>query len=289
VPSTLTEPVDPDLDPYYVNFSWGDGSSSSWIGPFLYGETAYVNHIWDDVGFYDVKVQAKDIYEVISGWSEIITIEIWNNEPDEPPESPDGPFEGDVGEDLTYSTSMDEPDNDMVQYGWDWGDGSPIEWTSFYPSGQTVETSHVWTKEGYYLIRVMGKDLYNASSEWSQPHVVYISEVDDPVLRIEDITGGLGLIQAVIENIGDGDATNVNWSISVKGGIIGGIDVSAGGIIETSEPRSEELVNTDAEIRGLGLVDIAVSAECNEGSSDEKTAEGIVLGKLVFVLGFTLI
>ena len=43
------------------------------------------------------------------------------------------------------------------------------EWTSLYNSGETVETSHSWSEEGTYEIRVKAQDEYGAESDWSDP------------------------------------------------------------------------------------------------------------------------
>ena len=43
-------------------------------------------------------------------------------------------------------------------------------------------------------------------------------------LEIGDIKGGIGRIKADIKNVGDGDVSDVEWSIIVTGGFFDGIN-----------------------------------------------------------------
>jgi hypothetical protein len=106
-----------------------------------------------------------------------------------------------------------------------------------------------------------------------------------PILEIGEITGGLGKANAVISNVGDTAANDVNWSISVTGGIIGRIDVLTEDSIASLGVGEDFAVSTDSFIFGLGSLYIVVTANCLEAipTSVEKTAEGIVF--IVFVTG----
>ena len=61
--------TDPDDDDIYYKFSWGDGSESSWIGPFASGTEVQETHKWSRRGTYSVKVKAKDINGKEGPWS----------------------------------------------------------------------------------------------------------------------------------------------------------------------------------------------------------------------------
>jgi hypothetical protein len=106
-----------------------------------------------------------------------------------------------------------------------------------------------------------------------------------PVLEIGEITGGIGKVDAVISNVGDTDANDVNWSISVTGGILGRIDVLTEDSIASLGVDEDFTISTDSFIFGLGALYIVVTANCLEAipASVEKTAEGIVF--IVFVTG----
>lgn len=89
------------------------------------------------------------------------------------PSRPSGPTSGKVGNSYKYSTVAHDSDGNKVKYGWDWdGDKKVDEWTNFYDSGKTIETSHSWDEKGEYEIRVKAKDEHGVESEWSDPLVV---------------------------------------------------------------------------------------------------------------------
>lgn len=70
--STVT--TDPQGDDVYYEFDWGDGTNSSWIGPYTSGEKINVKHSWADQKTYQIRVKAKDTQGHISGWSEEMNI-----------------------------------------------------------------------------------------------------------------------------------------------------------------------------------------------------------------------
>ena len=69
-----TNTTDPNGDLLYYKWNWGDGSSSGWIGPYGSGILATATHKWTHAGTYLVKVKAKDVYGIESGWSQSLTV-----------------------------------------------------------------------------------------------------------------------------------------------------------------------------------------------------------------------
>ena len=70
-----TAAIDPDDDQLYYKWSWGDGSSSDWLGPFDSATTATASHSYSDVANYGLSVKVKDEYGQESDYSE----ELWVN------------------------------------------------------------------------------------------------------------------------------------------------------------------------------------------------------------------
>jgi hypothetical protein len=66
--------TDSDDDQVSYLFDWGDGTNSSWIGPYASGATASIKHKWTVKGTYIIKVKAKDSYGAESSWSDPLTI-----------------------------------------------------------------------------------------------------------------------------------------------------------------------------------------------------------------------
>ncbi len=53
-------PDDPECEPYFVMWDWGDGTNSDLIGPYPAGETVCANHTWTESGDYDLRVKIRD-------------------------------------------------------------------------------------------------------------------------------------------------------------------------------------------------------------------------------------
>jgi hypothetical protein len=103
---------------------------------------------------------------------------------------------------------------------------------------------------------------------------------EEPELEISDIAGGFG-ISAMIDNVGDGEATDTEWSITLDGGLIILGKETTGTIASIPAGESSEIKS--GLIFGIGKPTITISAECAEGASAEETASGLVI--LFFVLG----
>jgi hypothetical protein len=68
--------TDPDNDQLYYLFDWGDGTNSSWVGPFASGATATAQHKWTTKNTYSIKVKAKDPSGAESSWSDPLTVKM---------------------------------------------------------------------------------------------------------------------------------------------------------------------------------------------------------------------
>jgi hypothetical protein len=66
--------TDPEGEQIFYMFSWGDNTTSEWLGPFDSGSTVNAAHAWDEEGTYNVKVKAKDVNDSVSGWSEPLSV-----------------------------------------------------------------------------------------------------------------------------------------------------------------------------------------------------------------------
>ncbi|GAG92836.1 unnamed protein product, partial [marine sediment metagenome] len=60
-----------------------------------------------------------------------------------------------------------DPDNNPIRLYIDWGDGTFLNWTREYASGETVVEAHSWADYGNYTIRAKAKDIFDEESEWT--------------------------------------------------------------------------------------------------------------------------
>ncbi len=193
------------------------------------------------------------------------------NEPPEIPSKPDGPSEGIIGVEYTFSTNTTDPEGDDIYYLFDWGDGEDSGWIGPYNSGEMGSALHAWDAEGDYDVTVQAKDVYNVESNWSDPHTITI--IEGPVLDIQIIKGGLFKVSAKIKNIGDVDAIDVNWSIRLDGGAFIGKETQD--TITNLAIDSEETI-TSKLILGLGATTVTATVESAEGVSDTREQGGFI-------------
>ncbi len=222
----------------------------------------------------------------LAGSNNVFCFGTFSNQPPEIPATPSGPTEGEPNIEYTFATATTDPDEDNVYYMFDWGNGEFSDWLGPYASGDEIEASYTWTEEGTYDIKVKAKDTLDQETEYSDAHTIEIAEVPDPepVLSIKSIEGGNG-ITLVLENTGDADATDIEFTITIEGGLFvlpremqGSMNLISAG---------EQLAATEMPVFGIGLgilTDmpiITVSAECAEGSSDDDSVEAqIILSKV---------
>ena len=69
-----TSTIDPEEDNIYYLFDWGDKTDSGWQGPYQSGEICNISHIWNEEGSYEIRVKAKDTYEMESEWSDPLEV-----------------------------------------------------------------------------------------------------------------------------------------------------------------------------------------------------------------------
>ncbi len=199
------------------------------------------------------------------------------------PGKPFGPTEGAAGEELEYVTSTYDPDGDDLYYLFDWGDGNNSGWIGPIPSNEIANASYIWLEGGDYTIRVKAKDIFGVESNWSENLSIHIVK---PIIKIGNITGGLFRLKAVINNIGDGDATNLNWNISLTSGLILFGDKSSSKI--TRIPPGAEFKIRSKLIIGIGIVDIVINANVQYGESDTKTIKAFLLGCYIRIIDYIL-
>lgn len=170
---------DPTADKLRYGWDWnGDGIVDQWDDNngnyYTSGIPVSITHVFTTQGTFNIQVKAEDIYGKQGAFSPQLTVVITQNQPPTKPSKPSGPTSGTVGTSYTYSTNASDPESYTVAYGWDWdGDGTVDQWDdnngNYYPSGQTISTSHTWSSKGTYTIKVKAKDIHGNEGTWSDP------------------------------------------------------------------------------------------------------------------------
>jgi outer membrane protein assembly factor BamB len=87
-----------------------------------------------------------------------------------------GNSSGRTGIEYTFKINLYDQDNDNISCTWDWGDGNISGWQGPYNNGTTTYTSHTWSAEGTYNIKVKPKDQHGLEGNWSAPFVITINQ-----------------------------------------------------------------------------------------------------------------
>ncbi|HUS99777.1 MAG TPA: M28 family peptidase [Candidatus Thermoplasmatota archaeon] len=198
-----------------------------------------------------------------------------SNNPPETPDKPLGPTAGNIQVDYTFSTQTIDHESQQIYYLWYWGN-EMSEWMGPYESGETVQAVHRWTSEGTYDVKVLAKDTDDAISGWSEPLTVTI--VGAPFIEIGEVTGGFG-IHVEIKNIGNADALNVDWKITLQGFVFFGRE-SSGSFVKIV-PGFTPTASTGF-IFGIGPVGITITARSEGLNPVETKASALVFGPFVF-------
>ena len=142
------------------------------------------------------------------------------------------------------------------------------------------EPEQINNEDGTVLEEECSADIHQAGIVWTDNRngdkdIYFVSGESAPLIAVNKITGGFG-VSVEIVNVGTADASNVQWSISLDGGLIL-VGKSAEGTISNLGAGANTIVKIPF-VLGFGGVTITATAD---GSS--KTASGTVI--LFFVTG----
>ncbi len=188
-----------------------------------------------------------------------------------------GPTDCITNHSYIFSIKATDPEDNDVKYYIDWDDGTTSGWIGPHPSGDWITVNHTWSKVGTYSIRARVEYANGIRSNWSEPHNITV--IDAPLLKIQSIKGGLFKVNTVIKNQGTLDATRMNWSIELIGGLIllGKETTGTGNI-----PIGEETTVTSKPIVGFGQTAVTVNATVPIGFSDTQDRKAFAV--LFFIM-----
>lgn len=202
-----------------------------------------------------------------------------------PPFIPTDPSPVDQAAGVTLNTNLswtsgDPNTNDVVSYDVYLGDISPPPKYSSDQPGTTFEPGTLQYNTQYYW-RIVAKDDHGALMVGPIWTFITEQQSNNPLLEIKEVASGEGLILTV-QNNGESDATNVNVTFSIEGGLF----VSPrNGILDGEKviPSGGEAIYSSFTIFGIGLglskplPQITINATCAEGITTEKTVGAWIL------------
>ena len=106
----------------------------------------------------------------------------------------------------------------------------------------------------------------------SIPVLLDFSNTSDPEFYIESVSGKVG-VTFEFSNIGDSSASNVEYSLSVSGGLLNLIDKSVTDNLASIDPDQSVAVQSGL-ILGLGRITVQFSVSCAEGVSEDISVDG---------------
>jgi outer membrane protein assembly factor BamB len=130
---------------------------------------------------------------------------------------PSGPDYDRTGQQLAFTSSASDPDEDSVAIRFDWGDGDTSGWSSSVVGGAAVIDSHAWSGADTYAVRAQARDSRGALSDWCSPHSLTIvgdSLPREPILEIPSVfVAGDTLVNEISVRDPDEDsvAVRVSW------------------------------------------------------------------------------
>lgn len=167
-------PVGPAYNSDHASF-WSFGYHA--IMYHEYEFNPYYHSSEDTIANMDVDYSTRVTKLEIATLGTIAEAQVSNNPPSTP--NLEGPTTGTEYEEITFTTSSTDPDEDQIFYEFDWDDGT-FGWFGPYASGITIEATHSWDIPNTYVIKVRAIDIKNKKSEWSIPLNIEISPNQAP-------------------------------------------------------------------------------------------------------------
>ncbi len=160
----------------------------------------------------------------------------------------------------------------ILTWKWDFDNDGTID-------SQEQNPTWVYTQEGVYTVVLTVSDGMVSDKETKEDYITVIEE--HKTVAIGNISGGLLKISAEILNPSEVELTDVNWSITLDGGLML-LGKQKTGLIE-SIAAGDEVIVTNKPIIGFGKVTITIAAEGPGVEPVTKTADGVVLFFFVII------
>ena len=170
-----------DLAGYKVHYGTASGRYTTSVDVHKV-TTASIGTLTAGQTYYFV-VTAYDVSGNESGYSNQVSYSVAaaNGAP-ATPATPTGTSSALVNASIVFSTSATDPNNDSLEYRYDWGGSVLSSWGA-------ASQSHSWAAAGQYAVKAQARDSLLAESAWSAAKTVTISQNTAPVVTDSDGDG----------------------------------------------------------------------------------------------------
>lgn len=159
-----------------INYpSYGDGTFETFIVGGDWGKTSELFYV-PKLGFLAKVDESLDMQGVVADF--YLELKETNYDTSNyPPVKPEleGPESGDLGQEVQFQASSNDPELGQLFYWIDWGDGTNTGWIGPYESGALCTALHSWSEKGTFNIMAKARDLDNLESPWSNPRTITIA------------------------------------------------------------------------------------------------------------------
>jgi len=121
--------------------------------------------------------------------------------------------------------------------------------------------------------------IFNRNNNYYSDQTTALSFADMPPELDIEIGSSIGGISASVTNIDTEDLPELEWSISVTGGLLHKINVTTTGVMNGLIKGETKTIKTDKLVFGLGKINVAVSVDLGV-----KTKSGIILGPIIILI-----
>lgn len=142
---------------------------------------------------------------------------------------------------------------------------------------------------GTYYYSVKGHNMARGWGDNSPLKMINVTQggggPTNPVLLLGNFTASPGKVSMTVKNIGDANATSVNVTLHVVGGLFGRINIDKTKVLPMLAIDEEKIVTTDGFILGLGKITLSASASCTEAVPPVATKNATGKIFLFFIFG----
>jgi hypothetical protein len=182
---------------YYFNGISTAPTATLYVDDELDNSVTHYLHDFENIDFKKATmgVHVHTFTDYFDGMLEDFKIIKYEKGNDQDPPIISGPPYGQPGEEIEFTFTNDDPEEDDVQIMVDWGDGDITEWSEFIGYGEDLTLYHSWAEENEYCIKAKTMDIWD-DSPWSDCFNIKIDNQPRPIICCDPIGMNFGDVSA---------------------------------------------------------------------------------------------